>query len=196
MRESVHSDNYMSVFNLFFANTRDVCILIAMGVFAVGCGERETPPFFTAQVIDLFGQTTIVKNLKILYTWEERGETPFLKPYSYDAKELIVEVMQPVPGETRRVTIETKKIPLTNIQRVSFIREEVGTRIKIDLKNGNQIIATDRFPQILKRGEKTGFADYKIYVAGTVASGSKPTPFKCAWDMIKQFEIITIAETR
>lgn len=196
MREAIAIGNYLSVFNRFFANTHAVCILIAIGVFAGGCGERETPPFFTAQVIDLYGQTTIVKNFKILYSWEERGETPFLKPYSYYAKELIVEVMQPVPGETRRVTIETKKIPLADVQRVSFIREEVGTRIKINLKNGNQIIATDRFPQILKRGEKTGFADYKIYVAGTVESDSKPTPFKCAWDIMRQFDIITTAETR
>ncbi len=177
------------------AVTSTVIILMTIGAFFVGCGGREFPPFFTARVVDLYDQTTIVTNLKILYTWEERGETPFLKPYSYYTKELIVEVMQPVPGEPRRVTIETKKIPLTDIQRVTFIREEVGMHLNIDLKNGDRIIATDRFPQVLKRGEKTGFADYNIYVVGTTVKDAKPTKFTCAWDMLKQFEIVTIAET-
>ena len=73
-----------------------------------------------AKVIDRFGQATVVENFKILYTWEERGETPFLKPYSYHAKEVVVEVMLPVPGDARRVNIVTRKIPLQDIHTFEF----------------------------------------------------------------------------
>jgi hypothetical protein len=168
-------------------------LITAITVFSVSCGERDNPPFFTAKVIDRFGQATIVDNFKILYTWEERGETPFLKPYSYHAKELVVEIMQPVPGEARRVNIITRKIPLQDIKTFEFIPGEVGNSIRIQLKNGEQIVATDRFPQIFKKGENTGFADYKIYVTGITAHNSKQVELKLAWDMVRQFEITKIA---
>jgi hypothetical protein len=175
--------------NQFIITAGTFFLIAAIATFSVSCGERDNPPFFTATVIDPFGQATVVDNFKILYTWEERGETPFLKPYSQSAKEVVVEVMQPVPGEARRVNIITRKIPLQDIKTFEFIPGEVGNSIRIYLKNGEQIVATDRFPQVFKKGENTGFADYKIYVTGSTAHNSKQDEFKLAWDMVKQFEI-------
>ena len=185
----------MRSLNQFVVNAGTFFIIVVIAICPVSCGEREKPPYFTAKVLDRFGQATVVENFKILYTWEERGETPFLKPYSYHAKEVIVEVMQPVPGEARRVNIVTRKIPLQDIQTFEFIPGEAGNSIRIQLKNNEQIIATDRFPQIFKKGEKTGFADYNIYVEGTAANGSKQEELKLAWDMVKQFEIIKSSAT-
>jgi hypothetical protein len=185
----------MKALNQCVVNAGTFFIITTITIFSVSCGERENPPFYTAKVIDRFDQPTVVENFKILYTWEERGETPFLKPYSYHAKEVVVEVMQPVPGEARRVNIVTREIPLQDIQTFEFIPGEAGNSIRIQLKNREQIIATDRFPQIFKKGENTGFADYKIYVEGTTANGSKQEEFKLAWDMVKQFEIIKSSAT-
>ena len=185
----------MKALNQFVVNAGIFFLIAAIAIFSVSCGERETPPFFSAKVIDRFGQATVVENFKILYTWEERGETPFLKPYSYHAKEVVVEVMLPVPGDARRVNIVTRKIPLQDIHTFEFTPGETGNSIRIKLKNREQIIATDRFPQIFKKGEKTGFADFKIYVEGTAANGSKQEEFKLAWDMVKQFEIIQSSAT-
>lgn len=193
--EDINIGNRMKALNQFVANAGIFFIIAVIAIFSVSCGERETPPFFSAKVIDRFGQATVVENFKILYTWEERGETPFLKPYSYHAKEVVVEVMLPVPGEARRVNIVTRKIPLQDIHTFEFMPGETGNSIRIQLKNREQIIATDRFPQIFKKGEKTGFADYKIYVEGTAANGSKQDEFKLAWDMVKKFEIIQSSAT-
>jgi hypothetical protein len=185
----------MKALNQCVVNAGTFFIIAAVTIFSVSCGERDKPPFFTAKVIDRFGQATVVENFKILYTWEERGETPFLKPYSYHAKEVVVEVMLPVPGDARRVNIVTRKIPLQDIQTFEFIAGEASNSIRIQLKNREQIIATDRFPQIFKKGGDTGFADYKIYVEGTTANGSKHEEFKLAWEMVKQFEITESSAT-
>ena len=194
IREVINIGNHMRTLNQFVINADFFIIIALIAIYSVSCGEREQPPFFTAKVVDRFGQETMVENFKILYTWEERGETPFLKPYTYHAKEVIVEVMQPVPGEARRVNIVTRKLPLQDIKTFEFIPGEVGNSILIQLKSGEQIIATDRFPEILKKGENTGFADYKIYVEGT-ADGSKKDEFKLAWDMVKQFEVVKFFST-
>jgi hypothetical protein len=192
-KENMNIGNPMKTLNQFVASAGTFFIIAVTAAFAVSCGERDYPPFFTAIVIDRFNQTTVVDNFKILYTWEERGETPFLKPYSQHAKEVVVEVMLPVPGEARRVNIVTRRIPLQDIKTFEFIPGEVGNSIRIQLKNGEQIAATDRFPQIFKKGENTGFADYKIYIAGITTHNAKKEEFKLAWDMVKQFEITKIA---
>jgi hypothetical protein len=193
--EDINIGNHMRALNQFVVNAGTFFIIAAIAIFSVSCEERENPPFFTAKVIDRFGQATAVGNFKILYTWEERGETPFLKPYAYHTKEVVVEIMQPVPGEARRVNIVTRKILLQDIQTFEFIPGEAGNSIRIQLKNNEQIVATDRFPQIFKKGENTGLADYKIYVAGITVNNSKQEEFKLAWDMVKQFEITKIAAT-
>jgi hypothetical protein len=167
-------------------------IIVTTALSPISCGEREPSLFFTAKVLDLWGQTTVVENFRILYTWEERGETPFLKPYTYHAKVAIVEVMRPVPGDAHHVNIVTRKIPLQDIHAVEFIRGEVGNTIQIQLKNNERIIATDRFPQVLKKGKNTGLADYAVYIEGTVIKEGKKEAFQLELNKVKKVEIMKV----
>jgi hypothetical protein len=180
----------MVALNRLLFNARCLCILLLVLLWCPGCGDREQPPFFTALVTDIWNQTHRVENFKILYQWEERGETPFLKPYAYHAKELIVEVMVPVPGDTQRVDIVTRKIPFRNMKQFEFIRGQVSNTIKVLLNNNEEILSSDRFPQTLKKGNNTGFADYKTFVEGTVVSGDKRESFKAELYNIKKAALI------
>ncbi len=165
-------------------------------IFTVsGCSEQEKPPYFTAQVVNVYNEKTVVKNFKLLYWWEERGETPFLKPYTFHTKELIVETMIPFKDNPKRVTIKTERIPLQNIDSISIVLTEVGKDIKITLKNGKEVLATNRFPRVLKKGEKTGLADYKIFAEGIVVEGKEKSEFKLELNMIKHIKILQIDHT-
>lgn len=155
-----------------FRNTVFSLILL-LTASAAGCGEREQPPFFTAQVFDIWNRTLTVENFKILYTWEERGETPFLKPYEYHARELVAEVMVPIAGDAQRVDVVTRRIPFRNLKQFSFIRGAAANTLVIRLSNNEEIVATEKFPQALKKGDHTGLADYAIFVEGVVVKEGK-----------------------
>ena len=166
------------------------CMLLLVSLWCPGCGDREQPPFFTAQVTDIWNQTQQVENFKIVYQWEERGETPFLKPYAYHAKELIIEVMVPLPGDAHRVDIVTRRIPFRAMKQFEFIRGQVTNIIKILLNNNEEILATDRFPQSLKKGVNTGFADHAMFAEGAVIKADKQEEFKIELYNIKKVAII------
>jgi hypothetical protein len=183
----------MAALNRLRFNPLCLLILLPLLLLCPCCGDREQPPFFTAQVTDIWNQTLRVENFKMLYQWEERGETPFLKPYAYHAKELILEVMVPVPGDTHRVDIVTRRIPFQSMKKFEFIRGQVSNTIKVLLNNQEEILATDRFPKTLKKGTNTGFADYKTFAEGTVNKGDKKEEFKVELYNIR--EIIIIKES-
>jgi hypothetical protein len=172
-----------------FRNTV-LSLLLLITAATAGCGEREQPPFFTAQVFDIWNRTLTVESFKILYTWEERGETPFLKPYEYHAKELIAEVMVPVAGDAQRVDVVTRRIPFRNLKQFSFIRGAVANTLDILLNNSEEILATDKFPQALKKGDHTGLADYTIFVEGVVAKEGKRENYREKLYNIKKVVLI------
>jgi len=176
--------NWLRFQTIFF------CIVLVIPFFCSGCGEKEQPPFFTAQVLDIWNQTFTVENFKILYAWEERGETPFLKPYDYHARELVVEVMVPVPGDAHRVDVITRKIPFQNLKQFEFIRGLVANTIKIVLNNNEEIVATDKFPQVLKKGGSTGLADYATFVEGVAVKEGKREKFKADLYNIKKVVLL------
>ena len=157
-----------------------------------GCSEQEKPPFFTAEVLNVYNEKTVVKNFKILYWWEERGETPFLKPHTYHSKELIVETWIPFKDNPNRVTKKTEQIPLQDIDSISLVLTEMGKNIKIILKDGKEIVATNKFPRVLKKEEETGLADYKIFTEGIALEGKEKKEFKLELDMIKHIKILQI----
>jgi len=160
---------------------------------AAGCGEREQPPFFTAAVFDIWNRTLTVENFKMLYTWEERGETPFLKPYEYHARELAVEVMVTVAGDAQRVNVVTRRIPFRSLKEFSFIRGEVANIIDIRLKNNEQIVATDKFPQALKKEDTSGLADYATFVEGVIVTEGRREPYREKLYNVKK--VVLIKET-
>ena len=143
----------MTALNRHRFHARCFCMLLLVSLWCPGCGDREQPPFFTAQVTDIWNQTQQVENFKIVYQWEERGETPFLKPYAYHAKELIIEVMVPLPGDAHRVDIVTRRIPFQAMKQFEFIRGQVTNIIKILLNNNEEILAIGSIPaEFEKRG--------------------------------------------
>jgi len=169
------------------------CIVLVIPLFCSGCGETEQPPFFTAQVLDIWNQTFTIENFKVLYAWEERGETPFLRPYDYHARELVVEVMVPIPGDAHRVDVVTRKIPFQNLKQFEFIRGAAANTIKIILNNNEEIIATDKFPRILKKGDATGLADYATFVEGVTVKDGKREKFKADLYNIKKVVLLPAA---
>lgn len=172
-----------------------ITIFLFSNLSLLGCSEKEKPPYYTAQITNVYNEKIIIKNFKFLYWWEERGETPFLKPYNYRAKELIVELMIPFKDNPRRVSIETKHIPLEQIDSVTMVLTKVGKDMKIALKNGEELVASNNFPKLLKKGEKTGFADHKVFVEGDVIEGNKKKKLKLDINMIKHIKIIEIHNT-
>jgi len=183
---------------IFIRNTKrmfkQIVILIFFTIYLSfsGCSEREEPPYFTASIVDVYKNKTTIENFKFLYWWEERGETPFLKPYTQHTKEIIVEVMVPFKDNPRRVTIKTERISLRQVDSVSMVLTEGGKNIEITLKDGKKIVASNRFPRALKRGEKTGLADFSIFAEGTTGEGKEKKPFKLELNRIKQIKIVKV----
>ncbi len=157
----------------------------------VGCSS-ERPPFITAKIENVYHEESIVHNFAFLYWWEERGETPFLKPYELKTKELILEKAVPAPDNPRRVSFRTVRIPLQDIDSITISLSDFGKIIAVLLKNGETISATDKFPRLLKKGEKTGFADFSVYAVGTVEENGKSSDFKLERKFIKKIDILDI----
>ena len=72
------------------------------------------------------------------------------------------------------------------------VSREIGKDIKIAMKDGNKIVATNRFPRVLKKEEETGLADYKIFTEGIVVEGKEKKKFKLELNMIKHIKILQI----
>ena len=157
-----------------------------------GCFQGEKPPYFTAEVSTVYKENFTVDRFRILYWWEERGETPFLKPYEHFSKELVLEVMNPHKDNPRRVSIETIRIPLEQIDRIDFRLSDVGKDMSITLKDGKNVIATTRFPKVLRKGEDTGIADHKLFVNGKTVQDSKEKELKLDFNILKTIRIIKI----
>lgn len=146
-------------------------VLILLLVTLAACTDRAPQPSFTLHVIDVYRDEYIVTDTQFLYSWEERGETPFLKPYSLHAQEYIIEVMKPVSGDPRKVTLETRRIPFADIDSIEMQLTGTGKNFLVHTRQGDTVTTTARFPRTLKKGAKTGLADYTVYVTGTCLAG-------------------------
>jgi hypothetical protein len=154
-----------------------------------GCSSTDSPPYYTALVTDVYNQNTTVEHFSLLYWWEERGETPFLKPYSLTAKEIIVEVTRPLPENPGRVTIQTEKIPFDNLDNLYVELTTTGKQLVITTRDGKKVTADMSFPKDLKKDPQSGFADSKIYIRGLTVKDGKLTEFKLPLDYVKHIKI-------
>ena len=170
---------------------RIVCTLFFVFVLAhlSSCSQSDSPPFYTAIVTDVYKQETTVEHFSLLYWWEERGETPFLRPENITAKELIFEMMQPLKNDPQHVTVATERLPFDNLNTVSIELTETGKQYKIATKDGSLITAETAFPKSLKKDPQAGFADMKIFAQGLTLKDGKQTEFKLALDYVKQIKI-------
>ncbi len=159
-----------------------------------GCTSREQPPFYTAKVTTVYNEELVVERFNLLYWWEERGETPFLKPYELHAKECIVEIMQPLKEDPDKVQFTTRRFNFSGIDAINVVLAPIGKNIVIALKSGETITATDRFPRVLKDGRKTGFADYKVYASGRIKDAKEHKEFKKELNFLKKIEFIKVTD--
>ncbi len=150
------------------------------------CSERNKPPFFTVSVTDVYKKELVIDNFTIHYWWEERGETPFLKPHSYHAKELIVEKMVPIGKDTSRVDIKTVRIPFPELDSITFELTDTGKRMLVKPKNGKVFDATLNFPKILKKDKKAGLADQTIFIEGLNRNKNTPQEYSFELNRIKK----------
>ena len=155
-----------------------------------GCTTHDTPPYFTALVTNVYKEHTTVEHFSLLYEWEERGETPFLKPHRLAAKELIVEVMEPLKEDPGRVTVTTQRFPFEEIEEIETELIAAGKQINIRTKDGRRITATTNFPAILKKDPSSGFADMKMFVQGKSTSEGKQVDCKLEFLFIKKISSI------
>jgi hypothetical protein len=156
------------------------------------CSDRDEPPYIKAIVTDAAGNKTIVNNFKLLYWWEERGETPFLKPYNLYTKELIVVIEKPIDNNPKKISTSTKIFLLQNLERISIINTETGYDIGIETKSGEKILATDGFPGTIKKGQDTGLADHLKYAYGSTVVNGKKNKFKKSLNILKEIRIIEV----
>ncbi len=178
--------------NATFLTGRLTFFCLMLILTGIGCSKTDPPPYFTARVTDVYKNVSTVENFKLLYWWEERGDTPFLMPYTYPAKELIVEIMVPFKDDPRRVTVKTERIALKDIRQIKLTLGELGKNINVITTAGRRLTATDAFPRILKKGKKTGFADSKVFAIGNRIATDKKEEFKIDLNLLKSIEIINI----
>lgn len=161
-------------------------LFCAAAFLHTGCSSNDSPPYFTAVVTNVYKEQATVEHFSLLYAWEERGETPFLKPYSVSAKELIVELMTPSKEDAKRVNMTTERFPFEALEEIEIELTDTGKQIKISTKDGRKITATTNFPAILKKDPAAGYADMKIFAQGKCADADKQGGYKLELSYIKK----------
>jgi len=163
-----------------------VLLLSVAAILHTGCFSNDSPPYFTALLTNVYKEQATVEHFSLLYTWEERGETPFLKPYSLAAKELIVELMTPSKEDEKRVNITTERFPFEALKEIEIELTDTGKQIIISTIDGRRITATTNFPAILKKDPAAGYADMKIFAQGISAAADTQTGYKLELSFIKK----------
>jgi len=156
------------------------------------CSDSDSPPYIKAMVTDAAGNKTLVNNFKLLYWWEERGETPFLKQYTLYTKELIVVIEQPIDNNPKRISTSTDSYPLANLALIKIINTESSYDIRIETKAGEKISASNSFPRTIKKGADTGLADHIKYACGTTIKDGKKIEFKKSFNILSEIKIIEV----
>ena len=156
------------------------------------CSNHNDSPYIKAEVTDSAENKNIVNNFKLLYWWEERGETPYLKPYKLYSKELIVEIETPVDNNSKRISLSTERFSLQELERILIRNTATGYEISIETKTGEKILATDNFPKSIKKGKGTGLADHLLYAYGKVMVDSKEKKFKKSLNILKEIRIVDV----
>lgn len=157
------------------------------------CGFKDSPPFIKAKLVYLNDNERIIDNFNFLYRWEERGETPFLRTHELRSKDLIMEIFRSDEGGAQRVYAETVKIPLQQIASISNTFTAVGMEITVTKTTGETITGSDRFPRILKKDEKSGLADYRLFISGIEKIDGRKNPFEAPMNVVKTIEILEVS---
>lgn len=163
-----------------------------LSMLLTSCAQDGGPPYFTAQVTDVYKQSVTVERFELLYWWEERGETPFLKPFSLTSKEVIFEVMQPLRDNPGRVAVVTRRVPFDALDTLAFELTDTGKQMKLTTKEGQSITSGMAFPRELKKDPQAGIADTKIFVQGLIERDGRREEYKLPIDYVKLIKITGI----
>jgi len=160
------------------------------------CSVREEPPFIKAMVTDAAGNKSLVNNFKLLFWWEERGETPFLKQHTLYTKDLVAVIEKPVDNNPKRIRTSTETFALQNLSLIKIVNTEAGYEIKIETKFGRKISATEGFPAMLKKEKENGLADHIKYAYGRTVKDGEEKEFKKSFNILSEIKIIEVKNDR
>lgn len=170
---------------------RSAAILL-LALVAAACSHREVHPRITARLTTVYHETLVLEDFAFLYWWEERGETPFLKPKERITTDYIVETLTPLPDQPDRVMVTTRSIPLADIALVEISLIDTGKKVLITARDGSTIEATTSFPRSLREDPKSGIADHKIFVTGTLRDNGAARNHRQELDYITRIEILAV----
>ncbi|MCX8043749.1 MAG: hypothetical protein N3B18_06455 [Desulfobacterota bacterium] len=149
----------------------------------------------TAEITTVYNEHYVLDDFAFVYWWQERGETPFLKPYTMKTTDFIVVTVNPVPDQPNRVFVDTKHIPLADIDYINITLTDTGKKIVISQRNGTIIEAIPDFPRALRKDQKSGIADHKLYIEGRLLDGNGKT-HRQEFDYITRITVRAIQQMR
>lgn len=165
------------------------CVCAAAALIIAGCASDDPPPYYTARITNVYNEAVEIERFRLLYWWQERGETPFLKPHDLAAKEVIAEKLAPLNDDTKHVEVKTLRIAFADLRSVDIGLTGTGKRMVITKKNGEAITTGMAFPRSLRVDPDAGFADMKVFVTGIRRTDTGAEDFKLALDYVKNITI-------
>ena len=166
--------------------------ILSLSLLLLNCSDKDKPPFIKAEITDAAGNKTVVNHFRLLYWWEERNETPYLKPHDLYTKELIAVIMTPLDNNPKRVKISTEKFPLPDLKSITILAEATGYELSINTKSGEKVTASNQFPRSLKKDKDSGIADNLLYAYGKVMKNNREEEFKKCFNILKEIKILEV----
>jgi|YNPBryantNP2012_1023418.scaffolds.fasta_scaffold09675_3 hypothetical protein len=168
-----------------------ICVT-ALLIVLTACTRQPHSPHIKAELTTVYREKIILDNFIFQYWWQERGETPFLKPYTLRTTDYVVEIIKPVPGQPDRVIVETHHLPLADLATIDITLTDTGKKILITKTDHTTLEAITAFPRGLRKDPKSGIADYKVYVEGTLTENGDTKKYHQEIDYITRIAILSV----
>ena len=174
--------------------TYPLLLLWYTATLLLSCSTQKDLPHITAQITTVYRDQIVLDGVTFVYWWEERGKTPFLKPYTLRTTDYIVEVLEPLPNQPNRVHVRTRHIPLQEIAAIDISLTDNGKKVLVTMRDGAIIEATAFFPRELRKDPKSGIADHKIYIEGRILEGRNAKKHRQELDYISSIKILNSSQ--
>lgn len=161
-----------------------------VSVLLISCSSQKDLPRVTAQITTVYREQITLEDFTFVYWWQERGETPFLKPYTITTTDFILEVLEPLPDQPNRVLVRTRRIPLPEISSIDISLTDTGKKVIVTMKDGTLIEGTTSFPRDLRKDPKSGIADHKTYIEGKIVKEGDVKKHRQELDYITSIRIL------
>jgi len=168
-----------------------ICVTALLIIFTA-CTQHPNYPNVKAELTTVYHEKIILDNFIFEYWWQERGETPFLKPYTLRTTDYVAAIIKPVPDQPDRVIVETHHIPLADLTTIDITLTDTGKKILITKTDHTTLEAITAFPRGLRKDAKSGIADYKVYVEGTLTENGDTKKYRQEIDYITHIAILSV----